>query len=141
MKLYSTIAGHFGAAPLIYRAGRYGVGPNSADILNEAGLAIDTSVRSRFNYSGWGGPNFEGLPLRPWWVGKPGRLMEAPLTTVFSGLLRKHGDRIYPRLEGLNRLRGAMARLGLLERIPHPGRRDGGRGPRAATIAVTSNCR
>jgi hypothetical protein len=106
MKLYSTIAGHFGAAPLIYRAGRYGVGPNSADILNEAGLAIDTSVRSRFNYSGWGGPNFEGLPLRPWWVGKPGRLMEAPLTTVFSGLLRKHGDRIYPRLEGLNRLRG-----------------------------------
>jgi hypothetical protein len=118
MKLYDTIAQNFGAAPLIYRAGRYGVGPNSADILREAGLAIDTSVRSRFNYSHGGGPNFEGLPLRPWWVGKPGRLMELPLTTVFAGALRGYGDWIYPRLERLDRLRGAMARFGLLERIP-----------------------
>jgi hypothetical protein len=103
---------------LIYRAGRYGVGDNSADILCEAGLAIDTSVRPRFNYSRGGGPNFEGLPLRPWWVGKPGRLMELPLTTMFAGRLRAYGEWLYPRLERMERLRGALARFGLLERIP-----------------------
>ncbi len=118
MKLYHTITENFGAPPLIYRAGRYGIGPNTADILREAGLAIDTSVRSRFNYSGWGGPNFEHLPLRPWWVGKPGRLMEMPLTTVYAGLLKRFGEFLYPKLHRLDRLRGAMARFGLLERIP-----------------------
>lgn len=118
MKLYDTIAENFGAAPLIYRAGRYGIGPNTAEILREAGLAIDTSVRSRFNYSGWGGPNFQNLPLRPWWVGKPGRLMELPLTTIYSGLLRRFGEQLFPKLDRFDRLRGAMARFGLLERIP-----------------------
>jgi len=118
MKLYHTIAENFGAAPMIYRAGRYGIGPNTAEILREAGLAIDSSVRSRFNYSGWGGPNFQFLPLRPWWVGKPGRLMEVPLTTIYSGLLRRFGETLFPKLDRFDRLRGAMARFGLLERIP-----------------------
>jgi hypothetical protein len=103
---------------MIYRAGRYGIGPNTADVLHEAGAAIDTSVRSRFDYSGWGGPNFRDLPLRPYWVGQPGRLMEMPLTTVFSGLLRHYGQWLYPKLSKVDRLRGAMARFGLLERIP-----------------------
>jgi hypothetical protein len=118
MKLYHTIAENFGTAPLIYRAGRYGTGPNTPAILREAGIAIDTSVRSGYNYSGWGGPNYEKLPLHPWWVGSDRRLMELPLTTVFDGKLRQHGAWIYPLLERLPRLRGAMARLGLLERIP-----------------------
>lgn len=118
LKLHATIADNFGAAPMIYRAGRYGIGPNTADVLHEAGVAIDTSVRSRFDYSGWGGPNFRDLPLRPYWVGQPGRLMEMPLTTVFSGLLRHYGQWLYPKLSKVDRLRGAMARFGLLERIP-----------------------
>ena len=44
--LRDTIAENFGAAPLIYRAGRYGVGPNTAEILADGGIAIDSSVRS-----------------------------------------------------------------------------------------------
>jgi hypothetical protein len=118
LKLHATIADNFGAAPMIYRAGRYGIGPNTADVLHEAGVAIDTSVRSRFDYSGWGGPDFRDLPLKPYWVGEPGRLMEMPLTTVFSGVLRRYGQWIYPKLAKFDRLRGAMARVGLLERIP-----------------------
>jgi len=118
LKLYQTIAENFGAAPLIYRAGRYGIGPNTPAILREAGIAIDTSVRSRFDYSDGGGPDYRDLPLSPYWVGRPGRLMELPLTTVFSGLLRRHGAWLYPKLAGVSQLRGAMARLGVLERIP-----------------------
>ncbi len=117
-KLRDTIEAAFGTAPMIYRAGRYGIGPATASILSECGVAIDTSVRSRFDYSSTGGPNFRDLPLRPWWIDKRDGLIEMPLTTVFWGLLRQQGQRIYPALWRVPRLRGALARLGLLERIP-----------------------
>ncbi|KPF92013.1 WalW protein [Novosphingobium sp. AAP83] len=116
--LRDSIEAAFGMAPLIYRAGRYGVGPATASILSDNGIAIDTSVRSRFDYSYNGGVNFRDLPLLPWWIDKAKGLMELPLTTVFWGLLRQQGKAIYPALWRAPRLRGALARLGLLERIP-----------------------
>jgi len=117
-RLRNTIEERFGAAPLIYRAGRYGVGPNSAAILSEAGLAIDTSVRTNFDYSFAGGPNFRKHPLRPYWIDREAKLMELPLTTVYWGPLRQMGDWLYPRLWRAPSLRGALSRVGLLERIP-----------------------
>lgn len=116
--LRDTIEQNFGVQPLIYRAGRYGVGPRTAEFLSEAGIAIDTSVRSNFDYSAGGGPDFRDLPLRPWWIGTVGDLMELPLTTVFQGTLRNWGGWIYPRLWRIPRMRGVLARLGLLDRIP-----------------------
>ncbi|MBS0254924.1 MAG: polysaccharide deacetylase family protein [Proteobacteria bacterium] len=118
LKLRDTIAEKLGQAPLIYRAGRYGTGPNTARILQEAGVAIDTSARARFDYSATGGPNYRDLPLHPWWVGEDRALLELPLTTAFWGRLRKLGPWLYPKLSRTPRLRGAMSRLGLLERIP-----------------------
>ena len=118
LRLRDTIASNLGQAPLIYRAGRYGTGPNTARILKEAGVAIDTSARARFDYSGTGGPNYRDLPLHPWWVGETGSLMELPLTSVFWGPLRRFGPSLYPRLWRTPRLRGALAKFGLLERIP-----------------------
>ncbi|MBC2650666.1 polysaccharide deacetylase family protein [Novosphingobium flavum] len=116
--LRDVIERNFGRAPRVYRAGRYGVGPATAPILLDHGIAIDTSVRARFDYSSGGGQNFRDLPVRPWWVGAPGRLMELPLTTVFWGLLRRYGPILYPKLWRAPRLRGLLSRLGLLERIP-----------------------
>jgi len=118
MRLRDEIERAFGVAPLIYRAGRYGIGRNSAEILKEAGVAIDTSVRSLFDYSYAGGPNFRNHPLRPYWIDEPGGLMELPLTTVFWGPLRQVGRGLYPLLWRAPQLRGALARAGLLERIP-----------------------
>ena len=117
-KLRETIEQNFGMAPAIYRAGRYGIGPNTVPILREHGIAIDSSARARFDYSAEGGPNFRDLPVEPWWVDKPGGLMELPLTTVYWGLLRRWGHWLYPVLWRWPRLRGALARIGLLERIP-----------------------
>ena len=97
-KLRDTIEQAFGVSPLIYRAGRYGVGPATASILSECGIAIDTSIRSRFDYSATGGPNFRDHPLRPWWIDRRNGLMEMPLTTVFWGPLRQQGQAIYPAL-------------------------------------------
>lgn len=116
--LRDAIEHAFGKAPLIYRAGRYGVGPASAGILKDAGLAIDTSVRARFDYSATGGPNFRAHPLAPWWIDQPGGLMELPLTTVFWGMLRQQGLLLYPKLWRMPKLRGLLARMALLERIP-----------------------
>ena len=116
--LRDTIAENFGAAPLIYRAGRYGVGPNTAEILADGGIAIDSSVRSCFDYSSQGGPNFREFPLRPYWLDRSKGLMELPLTTVYWGLLHQMGAWLYPQMWRVPRLRGLLARIGLLERIP-----------------------
>ncbi len=118
MLLRDAIEDSFGKAPLVYRAGRYGLGPSSAAILKEAGIAVDTSVRARFDYSYNGGPNYRDHPLLPYWIDREAGLMELPLTTVFSGPLRKAAAWLYPRLWRTPRLRGALARLGLLDRIP-----------------------
>lgn len=118
LRLRDTIARAFDTAPQIYRAGRYGVGPNTARILSDAGIAIDTSVRARFNYSSGGGVDFSDHPLHPYWLDRSGGLMELPLTTVFWGPLRGLGPWLYPRLWRTARARGALSRLGLLERIP-----------------------
>lgn len=117
-QLRDAIVRTFGTNPLIYRAGRYGVGPNTAGILAEHGIAIDTSVRSAFDYSAGGGPNFRDHPLRPYWIDRNQRLMELPLTTVYWGMLRQLGPWLYPKMWRVPSLRGALARIGMLERIP-----------------------
>ena len=117
-RLRDTIEGNFGVRPQTYRAGRYGVGPNSAAMLRDAGVTIDTSVRTHFDYSYADGPNYRSHPDRPYWLGTRGTLMELPLTTVFWGPLHQLGPWLYPRLWRLPQLRGALSHLGLLERIP-----------------------
>lgn len=117
-RLYDAIEQGFGTAPLIYRAGRYGVGPDTASLLIEHGVAIDTSVRPRFDYSTHGGPSYRAHPITPWWVDTERRLMELPLTTVYWGLLRQFGAKLYPQLWRMPQLRGLLAKAGLLERIP-----------------------
>lgn len=118
LRLRGRIEQIFGTAPLIYRAGRYGVGPRTADILTEFGIAIDSSVRARFDYSGKGGPNYRDHPLHPYWLDAKRQLLELPLTTVYWGPLRQMGNVIYPHLWRAPSVRGALARTGLLERIP-----------------------
>jgi len=116
--LRDRIEENFGAVPLIYRAGRYGLGPQTAALLADQGIAIDSSVRAKFDYSHAGGPNYRQHPLAPYWLDDERQLLELPLTTCFWGMLRRQGDVIYPRLWRAPAIRGVLARLGLLERIP-----------------------
>lgn len=116
--LREMIEDRFDSVPLIYRAGRYGTGPNTAATLAEGGIAIDTSVRAKFDYSAGGGPDYRRHPLTPYWLDDERNLLELPLTTVFWGMLRRQGDWIYPSLWRTPRLRGLLSYLGMLERIP-----------------------
>ncbi len=115
--LRNAIETNFEVSPAIYRAGRYGVGPNTAAMLAAGAVAIDTSVRANFDYSPGEGPDFSRHPLHPYWLDDERRLLELPLTSVFWGMLRKQGRWIFPAFERLGPVRGLLARLGLLERI------------------------
>jgi hypothetical protein len=114
--LHALIVERFGLQPQMYRAGRYGAGPNSHKILRELGIAIDTSVRSLFDYTEQGGPSYANSPLNAYWIAKD-QLLELPVTTVFSGALRSAGKMIFSRAFESLTSRGLLARTGMLERI------------------------
>lgn len=117
--LRDAICERFGLAPTVYRAGRYGLGPDSFHILAELGFRCDTSVRSGFDYRAGHGPDYRQTPLRPWWVTtEAAAILEVPVTTVFGGLLGRAGPAVYHRIarSGL-RAGAALARCGLVERI------------------------
>ena len=116
-RLRDVIEDKFNALPRIYRAGRYGIGPATAEMLAETGVAIDSSVRANFDYSAEGGPDFQRHPLQPYWTDAERRLMELPLTTIYWGLLRRQGKSLYPLAARFPRLMGLLSHLGLLERI------------------------
>lgn len=118
MLLSDAIEKATGKRPIAYRAGRYGVGPNTVDILLRNGFLLDSSVRSRFDYSDEGGPDFTSLGSDPIWLGEGRKLLEMPLTTVVSGMLRKQH---LPLLKLMNRasfLAAVISKLGIVERIP-----------------------
>lgn len=117
LKLRDAIEANFGVSPAIYRAGRYGLGPATAQLLKDAGVAIDSSVRANFDYRAGHGPDYSRHPLEPYWVDAERHLLELPLTTVWWGMLRRQGPWVHPLAARVPRLAGVMSRLGLLERI------------------------
>lgn len=106
-----------GVRPTIYRAGRYGVGPNSAALLEEAGYQVDVSVRPHFDYSNEGGPNFLRHNARPYWAGPSGNLLELPLGVSYTGQLRRYGRLLYGDGQSNGRRIAGLARAGMLARV------------------------
>jgi len=117
MLLRDRIEEAFGTAPLSYRAGRYGIGPHSADLLKRAGIRVDTSVRALYDYRIWDGPDYSHHPLRPYWVDEDRELLEVPLSSVHCGALRRVGRRLQWIERRAPVLFSGFSRLGLLERI------------------------
>ncbi len=112
------IESRLGLRPIAYRAGRYGIGPNSLQILAEEGFRCDSSVRTLFNYSDDGGPDFRRQTLHPHWAGPDDSILELPLSTVFIGHSNRLGRSLYGRLDSVPAVRSLLARSGLIERIP-----------------------
>jgi hypothetical protein len=119
--LTAAIAEGFGAAPVVYKAGRYGVGPATARTLEELGYLIDVSVVPFTSFAGDGGPDFSRAGFQPAWFGAAADRLEIPLSCGFHGLLRSLGPALYPHLSNAAGMRlhlpGLFARSGLLERI------------------------
>ncbi len=114
--LTTAITDAFGAAPLIYRAGRYGLGPNTLSLLVERGYRIDSSMRSRYDYSDQGGPDYSAIGNAAFTT-MDGALVELPLTTVYTGALRNRGPTLHPVAANIPRLTGVLARTHMLGRV------------------------
>lgn len=115
-----AVAQAFGRAPRVFKAGRYGVGPNTFGILQELGYTVDCSVVPHTNFSFEGGPNYQGMSDRPFFTDASRTLLEVPMTVGYSGRLRRMGP-ANPWLIGSNlsqrlRLPGVMSRMKWLER-------------------------
>ena len=115
--LTEAIEAAFGARPVMYRAGRYGLGPHSLALLAGLGYRIDTSMRSGYDYSNELGPDYSAVPNRAFRTGPGNALVEIPFTTVFTGRLRRAGPPLHGLLGKLPRGRGIASRLGLMSRV------------------------
>ena len=112
--LTDVIASAFGTRPRAYRAGRYGIGPRSFDLLAAQGYRIDSSVRPGYTYAADGGPDFSMADAHAY---RADGIVELPLTTVFTGAARRGGAGLYRALGHVPKGRGVFSRARLLSRI------------------------
>jgi hypothetical protein len=121
-RLTDAIAQSFGRRPLAFKAGRYGLGPYTAESIASLGYAIDASVVPYTSFAHDGGPDFRGHDEHPYWF-QAGRreLLEVPVTTGYAGWLRTLGPQLYGMaqhpLARSVRMGGMLARMRALERI------------------------
>lgn len=120
--LIEAVRQHLGVDPKVFKAGRYGFNDDTADLLEEFGLDIDTSVVPFTDFRLVKGPNFKDAPHRPFWFGQNRRLLELPMTRNLCGLLGKSlGPSILPAIQSRAgnacHLPGLFARTGLLDRL------------------------
>lgn len=106
----------FRRRPLMMRTGRYGIGPNTLELLASEGYRVDSSMRSGYVYSAEGGPDFSEIGNHAFWTGG-GKLVELPLTTIYTGSLSKGGERLYRALGMIPKGRSVSARLGLMSKV------------------------
>ncbi|MDE2334925.1 MAG: glycosyltransferase [Rhodospirillales bacterium] len=117
--LTEAIKNSFGISPVVYKAGRYGIGPATLPLLAGLGYRVDVSVVPHTDFSADGGPDFRGLPAEPLMLA-PG-VVELPLSVHFVGLMAGFGSTLQsiPARGVASRLHlaGVASRLGLLERL------------------------
>ena len=111
----------FGVRPDVYRAGRYGAGPRTGDILKQLGYRVDGSVMPHWDFSQQQGPDFSLIPPRPYWIDADRSIVEIPGSAAVVGLLSPGVPLlrriVFSEFGGGVGLTSLMARLRLMERI------------------------
>jgi glycosyltransferase involved in cell wall biosynthesis/SAM-dependent methyltransferase len=125
-----TIAETIGARPISFRAGRFGVGPETITALVRNGYRVDSSVTPFLSWAAYDrGPDFFGAPVSLYRLDgggdvrvptADGPITEVPLSAGFTRFALGH----WPKLERLSRgsaaqaihLAGIAARTGLVRR-------------------------
>jgi hypothetical protein len=120
-KIESLLGMHeasFGQRPLVYKAGRYGFGPNTQQIIESLGFEVDVSFCPPFNHGADGGPDYRHVSPEPRWLSQ--RLLEIPVTGAYVGWATGLAPGLFDLASGpLARLRapGVLSRLGALDRL------------------------
>ena len=119
--LTEELAKTFGQMPRIFRAGRYGVGPNTGRVLSHFGYEADSSVVPCWNFADQGGADFRRISARPYWIDAIQPILELPVTAAIVGTAAGWPvgvtSRIVGRYSAAVGLPSVMSRLGALERI------------------------
>lgn len=119
--LCECIKRNFDISPVIYKAGRYGVGSNTFDILAKQDFKFDMSFCPYTDYSKEGGPNFTDKTATPHWLDTEKKIFEIPLTVGFEGKIRTIGPKVYPTLKRALfekfHMPGLFSQLRLLNRV------------------------
>ncbi len=116
-RLTDALTAAIGTRPIVYRAGRYGLGPATLRLLAKRGYRLDSSMRARYDYRAQGGPDYRAIGNHAFHTGPDGAIVELPLTTVFTGRLRSGGQRLHDLAGRFPRGRGLLARTSLLGRV------------------------
>jgi hypothetical protein len=97
LHLKEKFTASFGRAPTAYRAGRYGLGYQSALLLEKHGFEIDTSVAPRTTMTADGGPDYGAYDYDIFWFGEHRDLLEVPLCRSIVGWGGAVGRALYRR--------------------------------------------
>ncbi|WP_158600986.1 glycosyltransferase [Teichococcus wenyumeiae] len=122
-QLTEAIAENLGVVPRIYRTGRYGFGPRTADILKSLGYLADSSLAPCWpTPARYDEPGAWASSPGPYWVDKERTLMEIPVSAALVGRLagwreERLASLVFHPRRRRRRVAGALSRLGLLERI------------------------
>jgi hypothetical protein len=119
VRLAEKFTAVFGFPPRVFKAGRYGIGPQTVALLERLGFLIDTSVAPRTDLGAEGGPDFSAFGVHPFWFGNNRRLLELPVCREVVGWAGAMAPRLYRPLEGPapSALRAALSWLRCAERI------------------------
>ena len=119
VRLTEKFAAVFGFPPRVFKAGRYGIGPQTVALLERLDYLIDTSIAPRTDLGAEGGPDFGDYDPTPFWFGEHRRLLEVPVCRDVVGWIGALAPRLYRPLEGPHRslARAALSWLRVAERI------------------------
>ncbi|MGE4048347.1 MAG: glycosyltransferase, partial [Acetobacteraceae bacterium] len=119
--LLGAISSRTGQAVTLFKAGRYGFGGATAEVLAEHGIRIDLSFMPHFDYAETGGTSFAGISCDPFWFSDDRLLFEFPMTAGFTGWMKDWGSRLFPKLNARTlrqlHLPSVLANVGLLNRV------------------------
>jgi hypothetical protein len=121
LRLKEKFITSFGRAPRTYRSGRYGLGYQSALLLEKHGFEIDTSLAPRTTMTAEGGPDYARYDYEIFWFGEQRNLLEVPLCRSIVGWGGALGRALYRRCSA-GRLRrfkapSLLAASGIAERV------------------------
>jgi hypothetical protein len=119
-RLTAKFTERFGFSPRIYRAGRYGIGPDTTLLLEEFGFDIDTSVAPRSSFASEGGPEFSSSSYEVFWFGQRHKILELPLCRGIAGWGGGLGRSLFRRFtesDYRSEVYSGLARMRLAERI------------------------
>jgi len=116
--LKALIDSEFQQETIIYKAGRYGFGPNTEKILQQLGFQIDISVCPPVDYRGDGGPDYRAYSHTPFWFGEQ-QLLELPVTGAYVGLAGNNSQGLYEWSQHYKSLKmpAILSRLGVVDRL------------------------